>query len=155
MLSLSRSRILPSLWGQAWVNWVNSLELCEKHVEESWIISATATWFSKSPQTCLLTTDTSVSPDEINQAQPRSPELWLLDSWEIINGSCIMPISLGYLYTIKHYLVHEISLALPPTHSPKNSIAGKVLSSWPQLFLRAFRQCFISAHEKSGDSPAK
>ena len=67
-----------------------------------------------------------------------------------------MPISFGYLYTIKNYLVREISLALPPApDSPKNSVAGKVLSSWPRLFLRAFRQCFISAHEKSGDSQAK
>ena len=36
----SCSRILPSWWGQAWVNWVNSLEFCEKHVEESWIIQS-------------------------------------------------------------------------------------------------------------------
>lgn len=103
---------------------------------------------SASPQlTWSLTTDTWVSPDEINQAQPRSPELWLLDLWEIINGSYIMPIRLGYFYTIKANCYVRLLWLYPPLIHPRIHFLVKSSLSGPDYFLGPLGSVFISAHE--------
>lgn len=127
---------LPPLWGQVWIN---SLEGCEKHVEESWVISAKAPEFSKSPADLFADTDTWVSPNEINQAQPRSPEL--------SNPSRLVRNNKRFLYYANKFYVIKANWYMrqlwlyPPFIHPRIQFLVKSSLSDPDYSLAMFHKC--------------